>query len=183
MREIDGVVCSDYRKGVCSPALLEPLFTMAHAAGHPVFVDPKVPDFSHYRGATVLTPNLDEVEHASGMRLSDEDVLTVAVERLLHQSQARALLVTRGKDGMTLFHPPQAPVHIPTRAREVFDVTGAGDTVLATFSMAVLCGLPWVDAAHLANVAAGIVVGKLGTATVLPEELRMMLRVGDTFGA
>jgi D-beta-D-heptose 7-phosphate kinase / D-beta-D-heptose 1-phosphate adenosyltransferase len=183
MRDIDGVVCSDYRKGVCIPALLEPLFAMAHTAGHPIFVDPKVQDFSRYRGATVLTPNLEEVEQASGIMVSDEGALTLAVEKLLQQSQARALLVTRGKDGMTLFHRPHAPVHIPTRAREVFDVTGAGDTVIATFSMAVLCGLPWVDAAHLANVAAGIVVSKLGTATVLPEELRTTLRVGEAFGA
>jgi D-beta-D-heptose 7-phosphate kinase/D-beta-D-heptose 1-phosphate adenosyltransferase len=182
MRDIDGVVCSDYRKGVCIPALLEPLFTMAQAAGHPIFVDPKVQDFSRYRGATVLTPNLEEVERASGIMVSDEAALTLAVERLLQQSQAQALLVTRGKDGMTLFHPLHAPVHIPTRAREVFDVTGAGDTVIATFSMAVLCGFPLVEAAHLANVAAGIVVGKLGTATVLLEELRTALRAGDTFG-
>jgi len=155
---------------------------MARAAGHPIFVDPKAQDFSHYRGATVLKPNLEEVKRASGMLVNDEMALAAAEERLLQQSQARALLVTRGKDGMTLFQPPHAPVHIPTRAREVFDVTGAGDTVIATFSMAVLCGLPLVDAAHLANVAAGIVVGKLGTATVLPEELRTTLRAGDAFG-
>jgi D-beta-D-heptose 7-phosphate kinase/D-beta-D-heptose 1-phosphate adenosyltransferase len=182
MRDIDGVVCSDYQKGVCTHALLEPLFTMARTAGHPIFVDPKAQDFSHYRGATVLKPNLQEVERASGMMVSDELVLTAAAEKLLQQSQAQALLVTRGKDGMTLFQPPQASVHIPTRAREVFDVTGAGDTVIATFSMAVLCGLSFVDAAHLANVAAGIVVGKLGTATILPEELRAALHAGDTFG-
>ena len=182
MRDIDGVVCSDYRKGVCIPALLGPLFTMGQAAGHPIFVDPKVQDFSHYRGATVLKPNLEEVKRASGMLVSNEMALASAADRLLQQSQARALLVTRGKDGMTLFQPPHAPVHIPTRAREVFDVTGAGDTVIATFSMAVLCGLAFVEAAHLANVAAGIVVGKLGTATVLPEELRTTLRTGDAFG-
>src|SRR4029453_8391615 len=182
MRDIDGVVCSDYRKGVCTPALLEPLFTMARAAGHPIFVDPKAQDFSHYRGATVLKPNLEEVKRERGIMVNDEMALAAAADRLLQQSQARALLVTRGKDGMTLFHPPHAPVHIPTRAREVFDVTGAGDTVIATFSMAVLCGLPLVDAAHLANAAAGIVVGKLGTATVLPEELRTTLRAGDAFG-
>ena len=182
MRDIDGVVCSDYHKGVCTPALLGPLFTMARAAGHPIFVDPKVHDFARYRGATVLTPNFEEVERASGIMVRDEAALASAASELLQQSQAQALLVTRGKDGMTLFHPPQAPVHIPTRAREVFDVTGAGDTVIATFSMAVLCGLPLVDAAHLANVAAGIVVGKLGTVTVLPEELRMALRAGDAFG-
>ena len=183
MRDIDGVVCSDYHKGVCTPALLAPLFTMARAAGHPIFVDPKVHDFTRYRGATVLTPNLEEVERASGIMARDEAALASAAEKLLQQSQAQALLVTRGKDGMTLFHPPQAPVHIPTRAREVFDVTGAGDTVIATFSMAALCSLSLVDAAHLANVAAGIVVGKLGTVTVLPEELRMALRAGDAFGA
>jgi len=182
MRDIDGVVCSDYQKGVCTPALLEPLFAMARTAGRPIFVDPKAQDFSHYRGATVVKPNLEEVKRASGIIVIDEAALAAAAARLLQQSQAQALLVTRGKDGMTLFQPPQAPVHIPTRAREVFDVTGAGDTVIATFSMAVLCGLPFVDAAHLANVAAGIVVGKLGTATVLPEELRAALRVGETFG-
>ena len=182
MRDIDGVVCSDYRKGVCTPALLEPLFAMARTAGRPIFVDPKAQDFSHYRGATVVKPNLEEVKRASGIMVSDEAALAAAADRLLQQSQAQALLVTRGKDGMTLFQPPQAPVHIPTRAREVFDVTGAGDTVIATFSMAVLCGLPFVEAAHLANVAAGIVVGKLGTATVLSEELRAALHVGDTFG-
>ena len=111
--------------------------------------------------------------------MHDEAALASAAERLVQQSQAQALLVTRGKDGMTLFQ-PQAPVHIPTRAREVFDVTGAGDTVIATFSMAVLCGLSFVEAAHLANVAAGLVVGKVGTALVLPEELRAALRVGET---
>jgi D-beta-D-heptose 7-phosphate kinase / D-beta-D-heptose 1-phosphate adenosyltransferase len=182
MRDIDGVVCSDYRKGVCTPALLEPLFAMARTADRPIFVDPKAQDFSHYRGATAIKPNLEEVKRASGIMVNDEVALAAAADRLLQQSQAQALLVTRGKDGMTLFQPPQAPVHIPTRAREVFDVTGAGDTVIATFSMAVLCGLPLVDAARLANVAAGIVVGKLGTATVLPEELRAALRVGDPFG-
>jgi D-beta-D-heptose 7-phosphate kinase/D-beta-D-heptose 1-phosphate adenosyltransferase len=154
---------------------------MARTAGRPIFVDPKEQDFSRYRGATVLTPNLEEVERASGLTVSDELALASAAARLLQQSQAQALLVTRGKDGMTLFQPPQTPVHIPARAREVFDVTGAGDTVIATFSMAILCGLPWVNAAHLANAAAGIVVGKLGTATVLPEELRAALRVGDIF--
>jgi D-beta-D-heptose 7-phosphate kinase / D-beta-D-heptose 1-phosphate adenosyltransferase len=183
MRDIDGVVCSDYHKGVCTPALLGPLFTMARAAGRPIFVDPKVHDFAHYHGATVLTPNLEEVERASGSLVRDEAGLASAAAQLLQQSQAQALLVTRGKDGMTLFHPPQAPIHLPTHAREVFDVTGAGDTVIATFSMAILCGLSLVEAAQLANVAAGIVVGKVGTVTVLPEELRTALRAEEAFGA
>lgn len=173
---IEGVVCSDYRKGVCSPELLEPLGQMAHAANIPIFVDPKVQDFTRYRGATVLTPNLEEVERASNMVIRDEATLATAATRLLQQSQASALLVTRGKNGMTLFHPPHPPVHIPTQAREVFDVTGAGDTVIATFSMAMLCGLSMVEAAHLANAAAGIVVGKLGTAVIQRDELRAVLQ-------
>jgi D-beta-D-heptose 7-phosphate kinase/D-beta-D-heptose 1-phosphate adenosyltransferase len=176
IEEIDGIVCSDYDKGVCTPDFLGPLFALARTARRPIFVDPKVRDFSRYRGATVLTPNLIEFEHASGVAGSDPASLVAAAEVLLQRSEATALLVTRGKDGITLFHPPQAPVDIPSRAREVFDVTGAGDTVIATFSMAVLCGFSFVEAARLANTAAGIVVGKVGTAVVFPEELEVTLQ-------
>lgn len=176
MAEMDGVVCSDYSKGVCTPALLEPLFACARAAGCPVVVDPKVRDFTLYRGATVLTPNVVEVEQATGRALETSEGLEQAVETLLLQSQAQAMLVTRGKDGMSLFHPPHESVHIPARAREVYDVTGAGDTVTATFSMAMCCGLPLAEAARLANTAAGIVVGKIGTAVVTPEDLRAALQ-------
>lgn len=176
MPEIDGLVCSDYQKGVCVPALLQPLFTLARERQRPIFVDPKVRDFTLYQGATVLLPNLLEVERAVGGALEGAGALAAAAETLLHQSQAQALLVTRGKDGMTLFQPPQAQVNIPAQAREVFDVTGAGDTVIATFCMAVLCGLSFTAAARLANVAAGIVVGKMGTAVISREELRLALR-------
>jgi D-beta-D-heptose 7-phosphate kinase/D-beta-D-heptose 1-phosphate adenosyltransferase len=176
MAEVDGVVCSDYSKGVCTTAVLEPLFAAARAAGRPIVVDPKAPDVALYRGATVLTPNVAEVERASGMAVDSLDTLAPAVAVLLQRSQALAILVTRGQDGMSLFHPPQAPVHIPARAREVYDVTGAGDTVVAAFTMALLSGCSWVEAARLANAAAGIVVGKVGTAVVTPEELRATLR-------
>jgi D-beta-D-heptose 7-phosphate kinase/D-beta-D-heptose 1-phosphate adenosyltransferase len=176
LAEVDGVVCSDYAKGVCMAPLIEPLFATAGAAGHPIVVDPKVQDFALYRGATVLTPNIVEVERASGRNVESPEALTQAVEGLLQCTQAQAILVTRGKDGMSLFHPPQAPVHIPARAREVYDVTGAGDTVAAAYTMALLGGLSLEEAARLANVAAGIVVGKLGTAVVTPEELRLALR-------
>jgi D-beta-D-heptose 7-phosphate kinase/D-beta-D-heptose 1-phosphate adenosyltransferase len=176
LADVDGLVCSDYHKGVCTPSLLEPLFAMARAAGKPIIVDPKVRDFSRYTGATVLTPNLAEVEQASGHPVADPTALAHAAETLLHQSQAQALLVTRGKDGMSLFHPPHEPVHIPAQAREVFDVTGAGDTGVATFSMALLSGLSLLEAARLANTAAGVVVGKVGTAVISPEELRTALR-------
>jgi D-beta-D-heptose 7-phosphate kinase/D-beta-D-heptose 1-phosphate adenosyltransferase len=175
LAEVDGLVCSDYHKGVCTPDLLAPLFAMTRAAGKPIIVDPKVRDFSRYRGATVLTPNLTEVEQAIGHPVADTTTLACAAERLLQQSQAQALLVTRGKEGMSLFHPQQPPVHIPAQAREVFDVTGAGDTVLAMLSMALLCGLSLVDAARLANAAAGVVVGKMGTAVVSSAELRSAL--------
>jgi D-beta-D-heptose 7-phosphate kinase/D-beta-D-heptose 1-phosphate adenosyltransferase len=176
LQEVDGLVCSDYHKGVCVPDFLAPLFTMVRAAGKPILVDPKARDFSCYAGATVIKPNLAEVEQASGHPVADTTTLARAAQRLLQQSQAQALLVTRGKDGMSLFHPPQPPVHIPAQAREVFDVTGAGDTVLAMLSMALLCGLSLVDAARLANAAAGVVVGKMGTAVVSPAELRSVLR-------
>jgi D-beta-D-heptose 7-phosphate kinase/D-beta-D-heptose 1-phosphate adenosyltransferase len=173
---VDGLVCSDYHKGFCTPALLAPLFAMARAKGIPIIVDPKVRDFTLYRGATVLTPNLLEVERASGYAVTDSNTLRQAVDVLLDQSQAQALLLTRGKDGMSLFHPPDEPVHIPAQAREVFDVTGAGDTVVATLSMGLLSGLSLVDAARLANAAAGVVVGKVGTSAITPEELRAALR-------
>jgi D-beta-D-heptose 7-phosphate kinase/D-beta-D-heptose 1-phosphate adenosyltransferase len=176
MTEIDGVVCSDYQKGVCTPDFLKPLFAMARSARHPIMVDPKGRDFSRYHGATVLTPNLAEVEQASGITLDDPANISIAAEVLLQQSQAQALLVTRGKDGISLFHPPENPVHIRAQAREVFDVTGAGDTVIAAFSLGVLSGLSFADAARLANTAAGIAVGKVGTAVVYPEDLRATLR-------
>lgn len=170
--DVDGVVCSDYAKGICTPALLAPLFAAARAARRMIVVDPKVRDFGLYRGATVLTPNITEVERASGEVVDTPEALAGVVNRLLQHSQAQAMLVTRGKDGMTLFQPPQAPVHIPARAREVYDVTGAGDTVLAVFSMGLFCHLSMHEAARLANTAAGIVVGKMGTSVVTPEELR-----------
>jgi D-beta-D-heptose 7-phosphate kinase/D-beta-D-heptose 1-phosphate adenosyltransferase len=176
LAEVDGVVCSDYAKGVCMAPVLEPLFAAARAAGRPVVVDPKGRDFTRYRGATVLTPNVAEVERASDITLEGPEALAQAVQRLLQHSQAAAMLVTRGKDGMSLFQPPYQPVHVPAQARDVYDVTGAGDTVIATFTMALLSGCTMAEAARVANVAAGIVVGKLGTAVVLPEELDAALR-------
>lgn len=177
--EVDAVICSDYGKGVCTSVVLEPLFRAARSRNLPIFVAPKVRDFALYQGATVIIPNLLEFEQASGAAWGDTTPVA-AVETLLAQSQAQALLVTRGKDGMTLFHPPRAPFHIPAQGREVFDVTGAGDTVIAAFSMAAVSGLAWEDAARLANVAAGLVVSKMGTAVVSRQELRAALRQEET---
>ena len=176
LAEVDGLICSDYNKGVCTPDLLVPLFAKAKAANLPIFVDPKARNFTHYRGATVLTPNLAEVRHAAGDPLEDDTSLVAAAESLLRQSEAQALLVTRGEAGMSLFHPPQAPQHLPAHTRDVYDVTGAGDTVIAAFAAAAIGGLSYAEAARLANVAAGIVVGKAGTAVVHREELEAHLR-------
>ena len=177
LAEVDGLICSDYNKGVCTPDLLAPLFAKAKAADLPIFVDPKARDFAHYRGATVLTPNLAEVRHATGAPVEDETSLTTAAESLLRQSEAQALLVTRGAAGMNLFHPPEDPQHLPAHTRDVYDVTGAGDTVIAAFAAAAIGGLSYAEAARMANVAAGIVVGKAGTAVVYREELEAHLEV------
>ena len=171
LAEVDGLVCSDYDKGVCTPDLLVPLFAMARPANLPVFVDPKARDFARYRGATVLTPNLAEVRQATDGLPEGDHCLALAAASLLRRSEAQALLVTRGEAGMSLFHPPQAPRHIPAHTRDVYDVTGAGDTVIAAFAAAAIHGMPYAEAARWANVAAGIVVGKAGTAVVYPEEL------------
>jgi D-beta-D-heptose 7-phosphate kinase/D-beta-D-heptose 1-phosphate adenosyltransferase len=179
--KVDGVICSDYSKGVCAAALLRPLFNATLAAGRPVIVDPKVRDFSLYQGATVLTPNVAEVELATNMTLDAPGCLEQAAALLLEQTRARALLVTRGKDGMSLFRPTEAVVQIPSRTREVFDSTGAGDTVVAAFTTALLCGLSPPEASYLANAAAGIVVGKVGTAVVTPDELETVLAEDDSW--
>lgn len=169
---VDGVICSDYHKGVCIAEVLEPVLARAQALGRPVVVDPKARDFTHYRGATVLTPNRLEAERASGRVLDDAADVEAAGQWLCEQSQAEAVLVTRGPEGMSLIAPARAPLHILSKAREVYDSTGAGDTVIAAFTMAMLSGLDLPEAAMLANTAAGVVVGKMGTAVVTPAELR-----------
>lgn len=170
--DVDGMICSDYHKGVCIPEVIEPVFARARGLERPIVVDPKVLDFASYRGATVLTPNRLEAERATGRVFADEAEVEAAGRQLCEESEAAAVLVTRGPDGMSLVSSTQATVHIPSNAREVFDSTGAGDTVIATFTMAILSGLSFTDAMRLANTAAGVVVGKVGTALVTPSELR-----------
>jgi D-beta-D-heptose 7-phosphate kinase/D-beta-D-heptose 1-phosphate adenosyltransferase len=177
---VDGVICSDYHKGVCRSEVLEPVFARARGLGRPVVVDPKARDFMHYRGARVLTPNRLEAERASGRVLRDEAEVEAAGRWLCEQSQAEAVLVTRGPEGMSLISSTEAPLHIRSNAREVFDSTGAGDTVIATFTMAMLSGLDLAEAAMLANTAAGLVVGKMGTAVVAPAELRAACALEST---
>ena len=173
------LVLSDYGKG----ALREPqvLIDAARSRALPVLVDPKGRDFSIYRGATLITPNLAEFEAVVGVCRDPGDMVRRG-EALLEDCGIDALLITRGADGMTLVQSGQQPMHLAARAREVFDVTGAGDTVVATLAAGLGAGLAMPQATALANLAAGIVVGKLGTATVTVAELRRALRDPDDGG-
>ena len=165
------VIVSDYQKGVVTPRVMKLVIAQARRHGIPVLVDPKVPHLARYRGATVVTPNQLEAEQATGQRIRDEADLRIVGERLLKRVGCEAALVTRGEHGMSLFERGRKPAHIATAAQEVFDVTGAGDTVIASLALAASAGAGLRDAAELANRAAGIVVGKVGTATASPEEI------------
>ncbi len=167
---VDGVVVSDYNKGVVTTALLSEL--AARCRSKPMlFIDPKKDNFANYAGATLVKPNLEAAALASGIEIVDERSLERAGETLLERWRCEAVLMSRGEEGMTLFRRGRPMQHFPTAAREVFDVTGAGDTVLASAALALAAGASFEDAAVLANRAAGIVVGKLGTATVSAGEL------------
>jgi rfaE bifunctional protein kinase chain/domain len=175
---VDGLVISDYAKGVISPELLALLG--ARAGGRPfVFIDPKRGNFPHYAGATLVKPNIEAAAAASGIEIRDERTLRMAGERLLALWRAEAVLISRGEEGMTLFRRGKKMQHFSTVAREVYDVTGAGDTVLSTAALALAAGASFEDAAVLANHAAGLVVAKVGTATVTAEELIADLRHGE----
>jgi D-beta-D-heptose 7-phosphate kinase/D-beta-D-heptose 1-phosphate adenosyltransferase len=165
------ILLSDYLKGVLTPRVIETIVKAAALKSIPVLVDPKGTDFSRYRGATLLTPNRKEAEAASGMAITDSSSLEQAAGLIMAKASLGHLLITRSEEGMSLFSRGEEAVHIPTVAREVFDVSGAGDTVLASLAVGVAAGLGMAEAARLANIAAGIAVGKLGTSTVSPDEI------------
>lgn len=166
----DAVVVSDYGKGLLTAGVLTRVLAAARQRGSMVCVDPKMRGFNDYQPVTVITPNNQEAGEASGIDIEDEPSLVEAGRKLLGALDCRAVLITRGEEGMTLFT-NDAVTHIPTVAREVFDVTGAGDTVIATLALALACGASFEEAAVLANHAAGVVVAKLGTASVTRAEL------------
>ncbi len=163
------VVLSDYGKGVVAPA--RPFIEVCNEAGKPVLVDPKHHDFSYYRGATLITPNHAEFEAVVGPCRHDEEFADKGL-RLIEECELGGLLITRGEAGMTLLQADAEPVHLPTHAREVYDVTGAGDTVIAVLAASIATGQDLSMAMRLSNLAAGLVVGKLGTASVTPTELQ-----------
>ena len=167
------MVLSDYAKGVLSS--VEAIIKMAQQANVPVLIDPKGTDFTRYRGATLLTPNMSEFEAVVGPCHSEEDI-AVKGHQLIRDYDIKALLVTRSEKGMTLLQIGQPTYHLPTQAKEVFDVTGAGDTVIATLAASLAAGYTLEDSCFLANASAGVVVGKLGTSTVTQVELEDAIR-------
>jgi D-beta-D-heptose 7-phosphate kinase/D-beta-D-heptose 1-phosphate adenosyltransferase len=178
LRNAGACVISDYGKGVVTTRLVAALVAEAAVRGIPVLVDPKGHDYSKYAGVTLITPNLKEAELAATRPIhSDEDMIEAAV-RIMANVKCPALLITQGASGMTLFREGQPPLHSAALAHQVFDVTGAGDTVVATLAVGMACGLPVQDAMLLANVAAGIVVEKPGTATVSLDEIAELMGNG-----
>jgi len=165
------LILSDYGKGVLDNDCAQQLITLARGAGLPVIVDPKGKDYSLYRGASVVTPNRKELSEASGLPCQSDDQIIHAARHIIQTCGIDAVLATRSQDGMSLIHKDGTLVHLPTRAREVFDVSGAGDTVVATLALCLALGADLSDGAELANIAAGLVVAKIGTATVYGEEV------------
>ncbi len=177
IRSAEGIILSDYGYGAISSSLLEGLTRLASAKDIPLVVDSRF-RMADFKGVTSITPNITELEDATGVRIGgDADLLKRVGRRVLRAQSLGCLLVTQGRFGMTLFQPRKAPVHIPIFGTdEVADVTGAGDTVIAVFTLALACGASPVEAARLANYAGGVVVMKHGTATVTCDELRAAVR-------
>ena len=176
---IGAVVLSDYGKGVLSDTIIQSVIAKAHAAKIPVVIDPKGVDYSRYRGADIITPNKKELMDATAMPAHSDDEVVAACMHLIESCGVGGVLATRSADGMTLVSKGRDPLHLKAEAREVFDVSGAGDTVVATLALALASGADLSDAASLANTAAGIVVGKAGTATVSGAELARALHHQD----
>jgi rfaE bifunctional protein kinase chain/domain len=178
IHEVDAVLVSDYGKGVVCPELVERVRSLTLGAGKILSVDPKVKNFPLFRNVTIITPNHHEAGQAAGRWIQNEQDLVEVGRQLLQQLQARSILITRGERGMSLFQDSGEVTHIPTTAKEVFDVTGAGDTVIAVLTLALAVGADAKQAAVLSNYAAGIVVGEVGTATLKASELEDAMKSG-----
>ena len=172
---MDGIVVSDYGKGVISSALMKGLRKLVRDAPIIIAVDPKTGNFEYYHEVDVITPNHHEAGTFCRIDIVDHETLVRAGRHMLRELDCRSVLITQGRDGMTLFENSGAMTHIPTVAKQVFDVTGAGDTVISTFSLGLASGLDLRSAAILSNFAAGIVVGEVGTSTVRAEDLGRLI--------
>jgi D-beta-D-heptose 7-phosphate kinase/D-beta-D-heptose 1-phosphate adenosyltransferase len=175
LKDIRVLVISDYAKGVVTRHLTKRVLELSIENNIPVVVDPKMKHFDYYTGATVITPNTNEASAASGIHIQNDESLCRAGEILLKQSGAAAILITRGEHGMSLFEKGGIATHIPSVARDVYDVTGAGDTVVSTLALSLAAGATLKEASRLANYAAGIVVGIVGTATVSRKQLTSVI--------
>lgn len=174
MRKADAVIIEDYSKGLVDVSICRQLVALAEKKKIPVFVDPNAnSNVQLYYGTSVLTPNVNEVEHLSGIKIVDRESLFLAGYKFLEETNSQIVIITRGKDGMAIFARGESePVLIPTFAREVYDVSGAGDTTIATLALCLVSGASVIEAALIANYAAGVVVGKRGTATVTVQEIK-----------
>ncbi|HEU5046769.1 MAG TPA: D-glycero-beta-D-manno-heptose-7-phosphate kinase [Rickettsiales bacterium] len=179
---VDAIILSDYGKGLLTRAVLQGIISAAKAKNKPVIVDPKSRDFGVYAGATLISPNLHELSVAAHRELKNEADIISAAKALIQSHDLEHILVTRSKDGMSLVSRDGNVHHIPARAHEVFDVSGAGDTAIATLALGIASGMPLLDSAILANTAAGVVVGKLGTATIAAQDLKTELFVQEKTG-
>lgn len=169
--EMDGLVVEDYGKGLITPRLLDRVIPMAKKKKKIIAVDPKEEHFSYYKGVTLLTPNNAEASRAAGFEIKDKATLKKAGTELLKKLKVRVLLVTLGEEGMMVFEEGKSPKKIETIAQEVFDVSGAGDTVASSYALSLISGANPIQAAYIANCAAGIVVGKVGIAVVTQDEV------------
>jgi D-glycero-beta-D-manno-heptose-7-phosphate kinase len=176
INDIDAIIIEDYGKGLISPRIIKELVRMAKRYKKVITVDPKEEHFRLYAGVTSITPNANEAEHASGIKIKDSSTLQKAGTKILKMLRSDSVLVTLGDGGMALFRKGKASMCIPTVAQEVYDVSGAGDTVIGVFTLALACGAESDDAAYIANAAAGVVVGKVGIGVCSAGELKSHIR-------
>jgi len=172
---LSALIVSDYGKGVISRQLMDGLKSIISDCDFPVTVDPNVKNFSLYKDVTVITPNHNQAGEIAGIEIINEEDLKKVGKKLLNNKKCKALLITRGKDGMTLFEQKGRVTHIKSIARKVYDVTGAGDTVIATLTLGIAGGLDLKSAAYLSNLSGGIVVGEIGTSTVKIDNLKELI--------
>lgn len=173
---IDAIIISDYGKGVVSSHMIKAIEEIISGSKIIVAVDPKPQNFMYYRGVDIITPNHHEATAFCGFKICDDESLERAGEYILDKLKCRSVLITQGKDGMTLFESGAEPCHIPTVAQKVFDVSGAGDTVISTLSLGLASGMNRESAALISNFASGIVVGEVGTSTVSAKELKEAIK-------
>jgi D-glycero-beta-D-manno-heptose-7-phosphate kinase len=172
INSIDAIIIADYGKGVITSSLMEGVRDITTGKNIIIGVDPKTDNFDYYHGIDVITPNHHEAGAFCRFKIQDEETLVRAGRQMLDELECRSVLITQGKDGMTLFQKGCEPNHIPTVARKVFDVSGAGDTVIAAFCLGLASGMNPISAAVISNFAAGIVVGEVGTSVVTVDELK-----------